>query len=148
MRRVLAVAAAVSLVACAQSESSMADSAAMAPAALTADMVVGTWNGVSMAEGSDSVVGRWTAIRTAEGAKLVSEGSTDTILTTAVFDGDSAISTSQPYTPAEPAGSPEMMWRSVMRLVDGKLVGQTAFMLTAKPDSVVSRVRFEATRQP
>lgn len=148
MKRMTIALAAAALVACAGSETPPADSAAAAPAALTADMVTGTWSGVSMAETSDSVTSRWTAIRTAEGSKLVVEGRTDTIVSTAVFDADSIVSTSQPFASAAEANAPQVTIRSVMRLVDGKLVGTSATRLASNPDSVLSRTRFEATRVP
>ena len=151
MRRVLLVA--IVMAACAKSDTAATDSAALAaaaPAALTADMIAGTWNGTSMAEGSDSVVNRWTVIGGAAGTegKLILEGSADTIRYTTVFDADSMVATSLPYTPPTPAGSPQVTFRSVGRLVDGKLVGTSANMLAAMPDSVVGRVRWEATRTP
>jgi hypothetical protein len=151
MRRVLAIATTVSLLACAGSESGTPDSAAAAaPAMLTADMVSGTWSGVTLAEGSDSVVTRWTITRDAneETARLVIDGSTDTVLFTSTYDADSMISTSQPYTSVVTPNTGPVTFRSVGRLVDGKLVGTTVIMLASNPDSVVRRNRYEATRQP
>ena len=152
MRRILAVAAAVSLFACAKTESGMPDSAAAAaaPAMLTADMVNGTWNGVTLAEGSDSVLVRWTITRDAsmDTGHMVIEGSKDTVTFTSTFDADSMISTSQPYTSAVTPNIGPVMFRSVGRLVDGKLVGMSVITLASKPDSVVRQNRFEAIRQP
>lgn len=121
-----------------------------APAMLTADDVNGTWNGMSMAEVGDSVTSRWTTMRNADGTALfVFEGSPDTVSYTTMFSGDSMVATSEPYNdPDAPAGSPQLMFRSVGRLVDGKLVGTSAVMLATAPDSVVARGRWEATRAP
>ena len=152
MRKVLLLA--VLLVACSKAETAKVDSAAMAPAMampapLTAADVDGTWSGVSMAEGSDSVVNRWTveSVSGNEG-KLTLEGSKEPIAVTRVLDGDSLVATSAPFTnPATPK-APPVTFRSVGRLKDGKLVGTAVTMLAAKPDSIVSRTRWEATRVP
>ena len=129
-----------------------ADSAGMMaeaePAMLTAEAINGTWNGMSMEEVGDSVTFRWTNTRNADGtASFVYEGSSDTVSFATLLSGDSIVSTSEPYTPpGAPAGSPQIMVRTVGRLVDGKLVGTSTVMLAASPDSVVARGRWEATR--
>ena len=131
-----------------------ADSAGMTaeaePAMLTAEAVNGTWNGTTMGGGGDSVTSRWTYTRNADGtASFVYEGSSDTVSYATVVSGDSIVSTSEPYTPpAAPAGSPQIMVRSVGRLIGGRLVGTSAVMLATSPDSVVARGRWEATRAP
>jgi len=139
------------VLACAKTETAQTDttSMAMAPAALTADDVAGTWNGMSMREGSDSVVLRWTvmAITPAE-SKMVFEGSTDTLTLTNSFDADSMITTSPVYDDPTTPGTNNVTFRSVSRLQDGKLVGTTTVMMADRPDSVVSRGSFEATRAP
>ncbi len=124
--------------------------AAAEPAMLTADAISGTWNGMSMEEAGDSVTTRWTTIRNSDGtAVFLFEGSADTVSYTTMFSGDSMVATSEPYTdPDAPAGSPQLMFRSVGRLVDGKLVGTSAVMFSTAPDSVVGRGRWEATRAP
>ena len=101
-----------------------------------------------MAEGSDSVTSRFTTIRdTDTTGKLVIENSPDTIPYTVVYQGDSMIATSKPYkSPSSPAT--QVVFRSVGRLKDGKLVGTSTTMLASKPDSVLSRGRWEATRKP
>lgn len=120
------------------------------PAMLTAEAIAGTWNGMTMGEEGDSVTSRWTNTRNADGtASFVYEGSSDTVSYATVLSGDSIVSTSEPYTARDaPAGSPQIMVRSVGRLVDGKLVGTAAVMLATSPDSVVARGRWEATRAP
>jgi hypothetical protein len=150
MRKILLLAAL--LVACSKAETAKTDSAAMAPAMaapapLTAADVAGTWSGMSMAEGSDSVVNRWTveSVSATEG-KLTLEGTKEPIAMTHLFDGDSLVATSAPFTnPATPK-APPVTFRSVGRLKDGKLVGTAVTMLVAKPDSIVSRTHWEATR--
>jgi len=152
MRRMLflAVAVVAAFAACAKSETGSADTAAMAaaPAPLTAADLDGTWSGVSMAETSDSVTNRWTAVRgaTESEVKLVIEGTKDTITYTRTLDADSLVAISAPFTPPTPPKSPQVIVRSVGRLMGGKLVGTAVTMLAAKPDSVISRGRWEATR--
>jgi hypothetical protein len=131
-----------------------ADSAAMMavaePAGLSPADLAGTWNGVNFAEASDSVTQRWTIVA-GEGTdgRFVAEGSTDTVSYTVAYSADSVVATSAPYTdPTMPAGSPQITFRSVGRMVDGKLVGTSALMLATAPDSVLGRGRWEATRAP
>ncbi len=131
-----------------------ADSAAMMavaePAELSPADLEGTWAGVNFAEASDSVTQRWTIVASAGGdGRLVTEGSTDTVAYTVAYSGDSVVATSAPYSDATmPAGSPQVTFRSVGRMVDGKLVGTSTLMLAAAPDSVLGRGRWEATRAP
>ena len=81
--------------------------------------------------------------------KFVFAGSKDSIATMTKFDGDSLIVTSVSYKdPTLPKNAPRVTFRSVGRLKDGKLVGTAAVMPAAKPDSVVTRVTWEATKAP
>jgi len=65
------------------------------------------------------------------------------------LDADSMIATSVPYTdPTLPKGSPKVMFKAVGRLRDGKLAGTSTLMVAAKPDSVLGRATWEATRAP
>ncbi|MEQ1692768.1 MAG: hypothetical protein ABMA00_15870 [Gemmatimonas sp.] len=154
MRKLLILAAA--LVACSKAETPATDTTAMAPAmapapaALTAADVAGTWNGMNMGETSDSVTARWTAVNVDDNSgTLTIEGSKEAIPFTRVFDADSMVATSTAaYANPADAKGPKMMFRSVGRLKDGKLVGTSANMLASKPDSVVLRGRWEATRAP
>jgi hypothetical protein len=152
MRSPLLLVAAAAVVACAKSETGAGDSAAMsvAPAALTAADVQGTWSVVGMAETSDSVTGRWVASPGASDneIRIVAEGTTDTLTWTRTFDADSMMATSPPFTPPAPAGSPQVVVQSVGRMQGAKLVGTSRTMLAAKPDSLLSRGRWEATRVP
>jgi hypothetical protein len=126
------------------------DTAAATPRALTAADVSGNWNGTTMTATGDSVLGRWTSVRSSDSTgKLVFEGTRDSVPFRTRFDGDSMVSTSDPYTARGAArGAPKVMFRSAGRLRDGKLVGTSATMLASKPDSVINRTRWEATRAP
>lgn len=143
------------VVACAKEEAPAVDSAATAamqpaPAALTPADLAGTWNGTTKAEGTDSVVNRFTAMRTTDSTgAIILEGSKDTVAYTMRYDADSMIATSVAYTdPSMPKGSPPVTFRSVGRLKDGKLVGTSTLMLASKPDSVLARSTWEATKAP
>ena len=132
--------------------SDTAAAAASAPAALAALRaadVSGTWQGSTLAAQGDSVLSRWTSITTSDSTgKMVFAGMRDTIPFRATFDGDSMVAVSQPYTrPSTPRG-PKAVFRSVGRLRDGKLSGTSVTALADKPDSVLARSRWEATRAP
>ena len=150
-----AILLAVVLVACSKAEAPPVDSAAAAvapagPTPLTAADLAGNWNGQTMAETGDSVVARWTAVRVDDSSgKLVTEGSKDSVAYTLMVDADSMVATSVPHTdPMMPKGTGQVVFRSVGRMREGKLVGTSAAMLASKPDSVVMRTRWEATRAP
>ena len=153
--RILAILTVVALVACSKGDTPAVDSTAMtstmaaAPAPLTAADVDGSWNGVSMGETSDSVTLRWTT-KNIDGTTgtLMIEGQKDAITFTRTFDADSMIASSTPYANPADAKGPKLLFRSVGRLKDGKLVGTSVNMLADKPDSVVSRGRFVATKAP
>ena len=153
MRKALMLA--VLLAACSKAETPAADTTAMAPAAaaapapLTAADVAGKWSGTSMAETTDSVTLRWTTENVDDmNGKLMIEGQKDAIAFTRTFDGDSMIASSAPYANPADAKAPKIVFRSIGRLKDGKLVGTSMNMLADKPDSVVSRGRWEATKMP
>ena len=145
---------ALAVVACAKTETPPADTPAAAtpppaPAALSAADLRGTWNGTGRREGSDSVINFVTMTTTDSTGKLVIAGSKDTVNTTAKFDGDSVVVTSAVYKdPSVPKNPPNLVFRSVGRLKDGKLVGTAYISPAAKRDTVVSRVNWEATRAP
>ena len=150
MRKFFFLAAA--LVACSKAETPATDTTAMAPAPamapLTAAELTGKWSGMTMAETSDSVTARWTT-ESADGvaANLTIDGSKDVIPSTLTYDADSVVGTSNvPY--ASDPKAPKVFFRSVGRLKDGKLVGTVTNTLASKPDSVVSRGRWEATKAP
>jgi len=133
-------------VACADAEP---DAEPAVSTALTAAQVNGTWSGRSMMVDSDSVLSTWTfASNSDTTGGVVFTGATDTIWYSTWFDGDSVVATSMPYAdPGSPAGQPVMVtFRSVGRLLDGRMVGTSAQRLADRPDSVVSRDRWEASR--
>lgn len=154
MRKLLL--AAVLITACSKAETPAADTTAAttppppaAPAKLTAAEVAGTWNGVSKAEGKDSVTSKWTTVRTTDTTgKLVFAGSKDSVAFTTKFDADSMIATSAAYTSPRTPKAPKVVFVSIGWLKDGKLSGKSITHLAAKPDSVVARGTWEATKVP
>jgi hypothetical protein len=154
MRSVLFIAVAIAAVsACAKKDTGASDSsaaAAMAPAGLTAAQLAGTWNGMSIPEGSDTATIRWTSIasETSSDIKVITQGQPDTVIYTRTIDADSLMVTSAPFTPPQPPGSAQVINRASGRLVDGKLAGTYVTVLASKPDSVIQRGRWEATRVP
>ena len=129
---------------------STAAAAAAAPAPLTPAALAGTWAGQTMGETGDSVTGKFTIIAKAEGGgQAVFEGSKDTLTYTSTFDADSSVATSAPYIdPTMPKGTPQVMFKAVARMIgENKMGGMTTLVLASKPDSVIGRGRWEATRQ-
>jgi hypothetical protein len=150
MRKVLLIAVAV--VACSKTETPATDTAAPAPppapAALSAADVSGTWKATSKREGSDSIL-TFTIINSDSAGKVVFPNVKDTVTTLMRFDGDSVIVTSSAYRePGSAKNAPQVTFRSVGRIKDGKLVGVAAISPAAKPDTVVARVTWEATKAP
>ena len=155
MRKVFLIAAIV--VACAKKEAPPADTATPAPPpppppppALTAADVKGTWNGTAKREGDTTAVALTFTSVTDSTGKLTFAGSKQSVDFTSKYDADSVVAMSmKPYNdPAMPKGSPKVMFRSVGRMKDGKMVGTAALMLASKPDSVVGRSNWEATKAP
>lgn len=119
-------------------------------ATLTAAQLEGRWNGITRAAGTDSVLARWTSSQSSDSTfVVVFQDGGDSSTYTRRFDADSMIATSQPYArPSAPQGL-RVITRSIGRLqADGRLVGTTTNMLADRPDSVIGRGRFEATRAP
>jgi hypothetical protein len=153
MRKLLL--AAVLLTACSKAETPAVDTTATtppppaAPAKLTAADVAGTWHGESKIDGKDSVVAKWTSVPTTDSTgKFIYEGSKDSITFSTTFDADSMIATSVAYTnPRTPKG-PKVTFRSTGWLKDGKLSGKSVTLLASKPDSVLARGTWEATKAP
>jgi hypothetical protein len=141
---------AVMLAACARGDAPATDTIAMDTSAQTTSLsagdVEGTWSGTSMMEGSDSVVARWTTTSRGNEGHIVWEGTTDSIPFTTTFAGDSMIVVSQAYAP--PGGGQQETFRTVGRLQGGRLVGTATNHPAGNPDSVISRTRWEATRNP
>jgi hypothetical protein len=119
------------------------------PANLTAAALAGTWKGTTMPETGDSVVNRWTVVSINDSTqKWVLDGSKDSVSFSRKFDADSMIATSMPYTNPQAPKGPKVVFHSVGRMKDGKLVGTATVTLATKPDSVVQRTRWEASRAP
>ena len=156
MRKTFLLIGAVSFVACAKKEAPVADSStaaapAVAPAALTAADLVGTWNGQSMAQGSDSVIARWSCVQPAAGneSKCVDAANPrDTTVYTYTLTGDSVMFTSATYTPPALPKSPKVIDHVVGRRAGDRWMGTAVTTLASKPDSVVMRTRWEATKSP
>lgn len=142
------------LVACAKADAPPADTvAAMAPAPtpkITAGDLRGSWNGVSKAEGTDSVTSTWIANHATDSTgTLTYTGTTAPVAFVTALDADSMMITSVAFVPpGAKKGAPKVQFRSVGRLVGGKLVGKAMTVLAAQPDSVTSRRTFEATKAP
>lgn len=154
MRKSMLLAALI-VVACSKEEAPATDSAATAapppaaPAALTPADLAGTWTGTIKGDG-DTTVTRFTVVSAGDSAgKFIAEGSKDSVAFTTRYDADSMIATSVAYKePSMPKGSPQVMFKSVGRLRDGQLVGTSALVVASKPDSVLRRSTWEATRAP
>jgi hypothetical protein len=151
--------AAVAVVACAKTETPKADTAApaaaaapAAPAAVTTADLVGTVNGQVMAENADSVLSKFTCVTSATGnvSKCVNSAAPkDTTAYTYTLSGaDSVMWTSDAHTPPVPPKSPKVIDHVTGRLSASKWTGTIVTVLASKPDSVLSRTRWEATKAP
>jgi hypothetical protein len=153
MRKLFILAAAV--VACSKQEAPPADTTPAAPpppaapAALKPADIAGTWNGTGKREGTDSSVA-FTFMSTSDSTgKITFAGSKEATVFTTKFDADSVVSMSAAYKdPTMPKNAPRVMFRSVSRLKDGKMVGVASIVLASKPDSVLARTNWEATKAP
>ncbi len=156
MRNARGFVAVVLVVACSKSESAKPDSAAAAaaapaaPAAVTAaDMAVPV-SGKVMAQNSDSVLSTFTCASGAAANTTKCVDSTapkDTITYTYTLTGaDSVLFESAPFTPSAPPKSPKLVNHIVGHLSGNKWTGTATSTLAAKPDSVVQRTRWEATK--
>jgi hypothetical protein len=154
MRKVFLLAALV--LACAKKEAPPADTAAPAPPpppppppALTAAEMKGTWNGTTKREGDTTTIA-WTVTTVTDStSKLTYAKNKQTVDFTTKYDADSMIAMSKPYNdPGLPKGTPKVVFRSVGRMKDGKLVGTATLMLASKPDSVLGKSTWEATKAP
>lgn len=149
---------AMTLVACAKSET-RTDSAAGTAGATTAAapatpattvslaQIEGTWQGKSMSETSDSALSTWTLDAPSDTTKWIttfSNGLKVPVHIVAVA-GDSVVSQMGPYK--SPSRKGEMVnARIVTRLQGEKIVGTFETRPVAKPDSV-TRGRLEGTRK-
>ena len=119
------------------------------PPALTAADVKGTWKGTSKVEG-DTATHSFTITSVNDStAKLTDVKSKQSVEYALKFDADSMIATSKPWTPPpSPKGAPKVIDRAVGRLKDGKMIGVATTVLASKPDSVVAKSNWEATKAP
>jgi len=156
MRKLLFVA--VIVTACAKAEPPKADTTtamaapaaapAPAPAKLTAADIAGTWNGESKPEGKDSVVSKWTVVMVTDSTGTITNAaSKQKISFTTKFDADSMISPPEPYVDATTKG-PKEVFHAVGWLKDGKLSGHSTATLASKPDSVLGRITWTASKAP
>ena len=163
MRRAGLLIAAVSVVACAKNETPKADTAApaaaaaaaapTAPAAVTAADMVGTVSGKVMMENSDSVVSTFVCTTAAGGSvsKCVNAATPkDTVDYTYTLSGADSVSwTSAAHVPPAPAKGPKppkQIDHVVGRLSGNKWTGTIVSVLASKPDSVLGKVKWEATK--
>ena len=153
MRKVFLLALLV--VACAKKEQPAADTSTPAPPpppppppALTAADVNGTWKGTSKVEG-DTATSSFTVTINASTAKVTDAKTKQSVEYVVKLDADSMIATSKPYNdPSLPKGTPKVIDHTVGRMKDGKMVGVTTLVLASKPDSVVGKGNWEATKAP
>jgi hypothetical protein len=118
---------------------------AMAPAGISADQVVGNWNGRTMAEASDSVLSEWALVWNADGSGTVTYTTANSPATpfTTVFAGDSIVGTSAPH--ADAATGATVTWTSVGRMnADGTMSGMVTVMDST--GAAVMRGRWSASR--
>jgi len=155
MRNARLLIATVSLVACAKTETAKTDSAAPAaaaapaPAALTAADLVGTVSGKIMAPPNDSVVSTFVCTTAAGSSvsKCVNAAAPkDTVDYTYTLSGDSVMWVSAAHTPPTPPKAPKQIDHVVGRLSGNTWTGTVVSMLASKPDSVLAKVKWEATK--
>jgi len=120
-----------------------------APPALTAADISGTWNGTSKVEGDTATTAFVVKSTSDSTATLTNTKTKVAVAVSTKLDADSMIATSKPYKdPTMPKVKGNVMFRAVGRMKDGKLVGTTTVMLASKPDSVVGKANWEATKAP
>jgi len=137
--------------ACAKAEEAAVDSpatAAVVPATISLADVAGKWTATARPESADTTVVNYEIMATADPSMwTITLPGRPAMPLRVTTDGDSIMLTNGPYESVLRKGV-QVSTESVMRLVDGKLVGTTiAHYATAAADSVV-RLRVEATRAP
>lgn len=150
MRPAILAALVLAVAACAKTETPATDSPAAAapppaPAALTAADVAGTWEAEGMPMDKDTVVVRFTMTNDSTGQNSMTVfASGDRIKSTSnAFNGDSLVSNAGPFKSQVRKGQ-QVTTRVVLRMQDGKLVGQSHSKY-ANGDSTVYRIA--ATRK-
>ena len=147
MRRLVAALGAAVLVACSKAEAPPAEPPAAPPALNLADLA-GTWSFQTRAEGSDSVLVSYTvnATGTTDGW-MINLPDRPPMPMTVTVSGDSIMTRTGPYESVLRKGV-QVSTEGVLRMVGGKLVGNTiAHYASAGADSVV-RLRMEGTKNP
>ena len=135
------------IIACGGAETPPADSAAMAPAALTDADVTGTWTGTAMMEGTDSVLSHWTQVCAAGTCRGTNQESPDTVVSTYVLEADSSRGVTQPFAD-KTMGGIMVTDHWVARISGNQVTGTGMFKLADRPDSVLVRYRFTGTKAP
>jgi hypothetical protein len=150
MRRFVFLASAVVAVGCARSEAPPgADTAAMAPAAITLADVAGTWTVRLMPEVGDTTLLTYEMVATADtaGWTLTLPNRPTALVRVVAVEGDSVVTETGPVESVLRPGT-MVTTHGVARLQGGMLVGtMVARYQTAQADSVV-RFRIEGTRTP
>ena len=99
-------------------------------------------------EGKDSVVQKWTVVNVTDSTgTLTNVGGKQKVPYSIKFDGDSMVATSQPYVDEMMKG-PKQVFHAIGRLKDGKLTGYSTTTLASKPDSVLGRSTWTASKAP
>ena len=157
MRRLAWICCVVALAGCAPNDEQAdvaADSAAMAapaatePAAITLADVAGTWNFTSKREGTDSVLVAYQIIATTDTAdwKLVFTNPAKTVdMHVLNVAGDSIVTHAGPYESVIYKGA-TVTTHSVLRLIDGRLVGNTVARYNRTTADSVVNLMTEGTR--
>lgn len=133
------------LAACGKAETPATDSPAAAappaPPALTSADVGGTWDAQGMPMGSDTVVVSFTMTNTDTGAGtwITFPSGLKVQNTRRQVDGDSVVSETGPFKSQVRRGQDVASTRTVLRLMDGKLVG-TTHSKYANGDSATFRI--------
>lgn len=137
------------ILACGGAETPPADSAAMAPAALTEADVAGSWSGTVTPEGMDSAVVHWMQVCAAGTCRVTTqEAPADTITHTYTIAADSMVGTSAAFTDTTIFKGGAIMDHWVGRVSGSQMSGTGLMTVADRPDSVVLRYRFSGTRNP
>ncbi len=153
MRLFALLASAALLVACAKSEQQpAADSgmaAAMMPASISVADVAGTWDVKGLNEAGDSTLATYVLTATADTTSWMAKFPDRDAIPVKIMSvsGDSIVTQMGPYESVLRKGV-MVTTNAVMRLQDGKLVGNfDAHYTTTGPDSVLHG-KVDATKQP
>ena len=146
MRRLLLVVP--FLFACAKGEEAPADSAAAAPAALTDADVAGTWSGTATNQAPDTGSVNFTVVCGTGTCKLtIAPLPNDTITSTYTLAADSSHGVSTPFADKQRGGI-MVVDHTISRVSGNTATGHGWLVLADKPDSVVVRYGFTATKAP